>query len=184
MQLRMHQELVKMGLDIKAPQLRLKTKAPQIEMRTEPLKIDMEQPLPRVQIDQTQCWADRGLRNLSDFAAYSVEISWEAFRKNLDERVAQGNRVAAMDGTTIADLVAESTGEGAEINVAAVPSRRPRMEWLTSPVKYQVERGKVHLELNRGRVENSSQMGYVKLYIRQPNSLSIDWVEEGRSWVG
>lgn len=184
MQLRMQQELVKVGLDIKAPQLKLNTKAPQIQMNTEPMKINIDSPFARLKADQTQCWADRGLRNLGDFAAYSVELSREAFQKNLDEIVNQGNRIAEMDGTTVASLVAESTGRKIDITIAAVPSHRPKIQWQTSPVKYQVERGKVNLELNRGKVENSSAMGYAKVFILQPNSLSIDWVQENQSWVG
>lgn len=186
MQLRMQQELVKIGLDIKAPMLKLDIKAPQILMNTEPMKINMESPRPEMQLDQTQCWADRGHRNLEDFAAYCVELSQEAFHKNVDEIVSDGNRIAKLDGTTVASLAVESSGgDPVEMVVDAVPKHRPQVNWNISPVHYQVERGQVNLELDQGKVFNNFEMGYARAYILQQNSLSIDWVKDGNNtWIG
>ncbi|MBO8159041.1 DUF6470 family protein [Thermosyntropha sp.] len=177
MQLRIEQQFVQIGLNIKEPFLPLKTTLPKINLEIKEPKLNMHISHPKVYIDQRRCFADVERRSLPDFISYYAQLGREQVLRAIGDIAEEGDSLAAIEkGVTIEELAEKGFGEPADFNVTAVPKQPPEITWDVRPVEIEFIPGQVDLELVRGKVENYFEPGKVEVYIAQQNYIKIDWV--------
>lgn len=180
MQLRITSQMARIGLDISKPTLSLQSTRPRVEVDTAPARLDITSPRPRVIIDQSQCFADEGRRGLLDFALYCSQNSRSEFSDAIDKRVSDGHHLAAIyAGSSIADLGKEAMQAGQHVfEIRAIPQQPPTIEADIQPVSINFEPARVNTSLNKGTVDHQFQWGKVETYIKQPNDIDIQWIDE------
>ena len=155
-----------------AKTLNLDIKEPLLEMQTE---------LPKVTIDQSQPFAEAGLKNIKAFMDDNTSYAKSIASQGIDRIVSQGNDMINIHTgyDPIPDQAIYNAYEMFEksFNYAAIPMSRPSIDLV---------RGSVNYSMNRGQVTNSSQpqkveMNYtpyqVNFSISQYNSISFRYTE-------
>ncbi|HWP95343.1 MAG TPA: DUF6470 family protein [Syntrophomonadaceae bacterium] len=179
MELRISSQMARMGLNITRPSMNLTNSLPQIELELTPSRLEISSPSPRIEIDQSQCFADEDHRNVADFMQYWTDYSRSQMTQGIDRIVSDGNNLAAIQtGFSIADLGAEAVDDQKEFEIIAVPSQPPRIDWEIQPVSYQFTPGTVQITANPGQINNQFQWGKVEAYVAQPSSLDIQWIDD------
>lgn len=180
MQLRITSQMARIGLNISKPTLNLQSTKPRVELDIAPARLDITSPKPKVIIDQSQCFADAGLRGLLDFALYCSDLSRSEFSDAIDKRVSDGNHLAAIyTGSSISDLGVEAMQDEQHIfEIRAIPQQPPIIEADVQPVSVDYEPARVNTDLNKGTVEGQFQWGEVETYLDPPNHINIQWIDE------
>lgn len=180
MQLRITSQMARIGLDISKPTLNLQSMQPRVELDVTPARLDIKSPRPKLMIDQSQCFADAGLRGLLDFALHCSEYSRSEFAEGIDKRVSDGNHLAAIHtGSSIADLGVEAMqGDQHVFEIRAIPQQPPIIEADVQPVSIDFQPARVNTDLKRGNVDQQFEWGKVHTYVAQRNSLNIQWLDE------
>jgi hypothetical protein len=181
--LQIHQQYAYIGLNIKEPALRMHTVHPRVEIKTEPAQLAMESPGPDLHIDQSKCFADAGLRSPEVLKDYLISLALSAFSAGVDEIVYEGNALAQITGTSVADLAAACLDTDHVFDVKAIPQQRPDIRFDIHPVKIDYRPADVNASLRRGRVESHLERGRVEGYIRQKNYARIRYVGENYNTV-
>ncbi len=178
MELKINQQYAKIGMDIKEPVLKLEISEPQLQTTTSRAELSIEAGQAVLHIDQSQCFADAGLRNLTQFAAYCGSLAYNDYSKGLDRVVGEGHMLARIeDGASISQVAFNRCNPAPDpITVVAIPKQPPRTWFDSTPVKYDYSPAQVQSELRRGNVENNCERGYVDIYLLQKNSIEINWV--------
>lgn len=179
MQLRITSQLARIGLDISKPTLSFQSTKPRVELDIAPARLDISSPKPRVIIDQSQCFADAGLRGLLDFALYCSENSRSQFSDAIDKRMSDGKHLAAIyTGSSIADLGKEAMQDQHVFEIRAIPQQPPTIEADVQPVSINYQPGPVKTTFNKGMIEHQAEWGKVETYLEQRNNINIQWIDE------
>ncbi|MGR6837100.1 DUF6470 family protein [Syntrophomonas erecta] len=177
MELRIEQQYAQIGLNTQKPFLALQTTLPRVELQTDLPRVKLQSERSRLSIDQSQCFADAGRRNVSQFRDYYREYSQSCGYQAIVKISSEGDMLGHLEkGITIEDLAASAMDSDLDYNVAAVPSQPPHIEFHTSPVNVDFIPGTVHIQAVPGQVENQFQWGKVEIYLRQKNYVKIDWL--------
>lgn len=178
MRLQIEQQFARIGLNIQEPVLDLHTTLPTVELNPKLPRVRAESPAPVIHIDQSECFADEGRRNLLDFALYCSEQAKADFAVGLKQQVEQGDILGDIpNGIKYPQLVYNSLGQTGDFNVSAIPQHAPRIWFDLYPVQTQYTPGSVNLQVHRGAVENNSRLGYVEVYLAQKNYLKINCID-------
>lgn len=152
--------------------LDLTIEKPLLEMRTE---------LPKIQIDQSQSFADAGLKNLKAMMDESVSYGRQMVSQGVARIVDQGNRFIEIQ-TGIDPIPDQAIYNAYEMfekdfNYGAIPQTRPNIS---------LKEGNVYTTFNPGKVNNQStprkvDMQYtpwqVSYHMKQYNSISFSMAE-------
>lgn len=179
MQLRMNSQAARIGMNISEPFLRMQIEEPQISMKTEPSQLRIESQKSTVTIDQSECFADEGHRNIRQFMDYWVGYSKREYSRGIARTVAVGNRLAAIHtGYSIADMARDAMYEEKEFNIVAIPDQPPEIEVIVERGSFDYKPAEVRLELRMGDIEYSPQLGDVQIYMARYNRLNIEWIDD------
>lgn len=86
-----------------------------------------------VQIDQTRCFAERGLKPPTELAREAARLGTEAALEGIGRWAAEGDFLAAIEkGGTFADLAMPA--EKVEVVLALLPQCRPVIEFVYLPL--------------------------------------------------
>jgi len=173
--LQIHQQYARIGLNIKEPAIRLHTVHPNIEVKTTPAQLTMESPRPDLHIDQSKCFADAGLRSPEVFKDYLVSQALNEFLEGVGEVASEGDALAQINGTSIADIAATCLDTDHVFDVKAMPQQPPDIRFDIYPVKVDYRPAQVDTRLRQGRVESNLDWGKVEAYIKQRNYVEIKY---------
>lgn len=151
----LHTHPPRLNLDIRLPEVRLEQRFPRLDVDVEP---------PAVLIDLSDPLAEIGLKDPLRFARSVKEESRQAALAAIASLAREGDRLAALEeGVTVADVVAmRTTPPVPELNVAALPRSRPRIE-ARGGVSVRWELGGVQGELLPGGVAVQFVPGTVEI---------------------
>ena len=180
MELRIDQQFAKIGIDIKKPQINLNITNPQIEIQTSPRKLEIQAPMPVLHIDQSECFADAGLRNNEQFRQYCSQLAYNDFSSGLNRVVSEGQILANFEKGGSISLVSFNRCNPPPdyFTVTAIPKQPPRTWVDTFPVSFRFTPAIIDLKLNWGTVDNNFDWGRVNVYVAQQNYLNINWTAE------
>ena len=108
--------------------------------------VQIDRQLPKVIIDQYQCFAEAGLKNNADLAADSVAYAYSKGAEGIDTIVSEGNRMGAIETgnfDVITDIAFESGLEEKDWNIDLMPKSRPKIE-VEGHLNIEYEMGKVN----------------------------------------
>lgn len=156
-------------------------KGSQLDIKIEQPQLEMQSTQPKVLIDQSQCFAESGLKSIgaliSDTASFAYSKGLEAIGKIVD----QGNQMADVHkGDPIPDQAAYNAYDQfvREWNIVTMPRSRPDIT---------VIEGKVNITVKRGQVQNNTRLqlpkitynpGKLDIYVKQHYSIKINVVND------
>ncbi|MGS0763304.1 DUF6470 family protein [Syntrophomonas curvata] len=181
--LQIHQQYARIGLNIKDPAIRLHTSHPRLEMKTRPGQLTMESPRPDLHIDQSKCFADAGLRSPEILRDYIASQALSDFMEGVGEVVSEGDALAQITGTSIADIAATCLDTNYVFDAKAIPQQRPDIRFDIYPVKIDYQPADADVRLRQGRVESNLERGKVEVYLRQKNYVEIRYAGENYNTV-
>lgn len=156
------------GIETKRAQLSIdQPHEPVLNLKTNHVKVEIDSEAPRITIDQSQCFAESGLKKpialSEDNAAYCRQKMLESIGKIAD----QGNQMMAIEnpGSPIAEIGHYNAYDQfvREWNMVTMPQSRPRIDFIE---------GTVDIQIRGGTVENNTR--YQKpLYQYSPPNISI-----------
>lgn len=148
--------------------IEMQTTKPELNMTQNDVKVQIKSELPRVIIDQTECFNTSGIKNNT---ALSLEISSEGYQHYLEyvqTTAEDGAALAAIErgGNTIKDIAVKNAYTEHVFNIVSMPSARPKIEvtgdlqikfspenlGTTNGVSYNVRLGTLEARYIPGRV--------------------------------
>lgn len=148
-----------------------------LNIETEKPELQITTRKPKLTIDQSEPFAEAGLKGIRAFMDDSVAFSRQKLSQGIDRIVSDGNEWINIH--TGQDPIPDQAVRNAfemfdkEFNFAMIPTSRPKID---------VEPGEVNLDLKRGKVVNNTQnekvrMNYspwsINYYMKQYNSIEF-----------
>ena len=160
-------------LEIQQPKagMELDIEHPQLEMHTEH---------GQVIIDQRQCFAEAGLKNVFELTRENRDLAQQKLMQGLERIVRQGNELASIHNNY--DPIPDQAQENAyslddvEVNIGTIPMSRPKIDFTGGKVDIRVKEGKVNLQVKVNKPVIHFTPGKIEVYLKQKNSINIEYV--------
>ncbi|MEA1976182.1 MAG: DUF6470 family protein [Bacillota bacterium] len=184
MRLQMRSQLALIGLNIQKPQLNLSTTKPQVNIETTKPKITMQSSQSKVLIDQTECFADAGIKSPERMSAENAQRAKQIAQENIAKVAQHGDQLSDIhlvhDDSVIADQAEYNafTQFEHEYGYGAIPKHSPKFTPIKGELQIDVQPGSINVDYQKGTVNNNFQRGKVETYLRQKNSLEISVVND------
>jgi hypothetical protein len=177
--LRISQTYAQIGIQTKTTQLNMYSTLPKLSIHQEHVQVEIESELPRVHVDQYQCFAEAGLKNNMDMLKEAAQLAFQQRMKYTAKVVSDGDMLAAIEngGTPIADIAERDAYLEKEFNFDTIPKSRPRIE-VTGNLKIGFRPGRVVFSTDLGSIENKIIPGQVNIYMKQWSSVTIEYIGE------
>jgi len=112
--------------------LDIESTRPTIDMKQQHAQIQIESELPRVTIDQSECFNTAGLKNNTAFTEASVSQAKQNVLQYIGTTVSDGQMFAAIEnhsdsGEIVAQIAIRNMLQEKEFNVASMPTARPNI---------------------------------------------------------
>ncbi len=143
------------------------------------MQIDTQ--ISRVKIDQTQCFAESGLRTSLEIARVFYQNSVRMGIEAISTIVAEGRQMldARRGSTAIQNIsFARSASPQKQLVTTSMPQSRPKIDWDPGYVNINWEMGGVDIRWNVGRMEAEYEPASMNIFLRQKPSIEIT-VEDG-----
>ncbi|WIF96132.1 DUF6470 family protein [Caminicella sporogenes] len=153
-----------------------------VNMHTELPKVQMHTEQVKVQIDQYQCFAEAGLKNYLDLTKDTAQFAIQALLQGIERIVRQGNELAAIENE--ADPIPVQSKENAfelfnkDYNIETIPKSRPKIDFKGGTVDIKVHEGKTDIDVKVNKPQINYIPGKVEIYLRQKNSINIEYIGE------
>lgn len=128
-----------------------------LKLRTEKPKLDMQSSRPTIKIDQSQCFAEAGLKGIADFSADTNSYARSIFLKGIARIVDDGNRMMVIENGS--DAIAEQADYNAhgmfeqEFVYTTIPKSRPKISIDPWTMNYSFAPGRVINETQPKKVQ-------------------------------
>lgn len=180
-----NQTYARIGIETTPAQVKMESNEARLNLHQAYAKINIHTELPRVQIDQYECFASAGLKNDIDRAK---EISARAYQQVMDyiaKTAEDGERLAAIEngGNPIAEISAENAWTEHEFGYDYIPKVGPKIT-VTGSVKFDQDtdnNGSTHSiegEFVPGYLNVDYLPGNVKIYMQQYASINVAYQPE------
>lgn len=161
---------IELGIQRTPSRMNLETENARLALRQKHTRINISTERPQVLIDQSQCFAEAGLKSNYDFAR---EAALRGFRQSMDfigQTASDGYALAEIEkgGNTIASIAVRRAYPQRQFGLDFIPKSRPKID-VTGSVDTQWDRGG---EGVNGGVEGSYSPGYVRLDF-EPTKINI-----------
>ena len=173
LRLNINQQYAQIGLNIKEPQIKLHSTLPRVEHQTTPAVLEIESPQPVLHIDQTQCFAESGLKNNAALREDLLSLAKSNILKDIAAIAGDGDQLARIKGPSIAEVIAGRKKPDLAFTMVAMPQSRPQISFETYPPTVNYRPAVLDFNLNEGTVDSNLDWGKVDLYLQQKNSIKM-----------
>lgn len=120
--------------------LEMQTTKPQVNMQQQHAQIQIESELPKVLIDQYECFASAGLKNNIDFISEAADRGRQQVLEFIGSTAEDGDSLAAIElgGDPIIDIAVRKASPEHEFGMVTMPSARPKFE-VTGSLKIEFQ---------------------------------------------
>lgn len=120
--------------------LEFQSETARLEFRQQHAKINIHTELPRVLIDQYECFASAGLKNMTDLTREIAERAKQHVLEYIGKTAGDGTRLAAIErrGNPIRDIVLRDAYPIHEFGLDFIPKARPKID-VTGSQKFELE---------------------------------------------
>ncbi len=152
-----------------------------LNMSVTQAQVTVESTLPKITIDQSQCFSEAGRKGNAELTAEMVSYARNAMLSSVGRIAEQGNQLANIPNASgaIADQAYYNAYEqfDKEFNLGTIPKSQPRID---------VIEGKLDIKVIEGQVTNNSvpqklslqyQKGAVEIYLKQRPSIETRFVD-------
>ncbi|MGP4078944.1 DUF6470 family protein [Pseudalkalibacillus sp. R45] len=131
-------------------------------------------------IDQTQAWNDMDLKNVFVRTEEASKLGREDLLAGIARRAQEGDQLMRIEngGNPIAEQArVNSVSEMKEWNIGWIPSAGSvKLDYQPAKVDFDVQVNKPIIETTSKKPAHTYQPGDIEVFLRQGNSLSIDFV--------
>ncbi|MDK2800251.1 MAG: hypothetical protein PWQ70_1870 [Clostridiales bacterium] len=175
--LRISQTYAQIGIQTQNDRLQLHTTQPKLNIHQEHVQVELESELPRVRIDQYQCFAEAGLKNNIDLLKEAAQLAQQQSMQYTAEIASDGDRLAAIEnnGDAIVEIAERDAYPEKEFNIDTIPKSRPKIEVIGN-LEISFKPGGVQYNAVPGKVENNTNPGQVNIYMRQWPSIIFQYI--------
>lgn len=143
--------------------LGIETSNARLELHQKQARVNIETELPKVLIDQYECFATAGLKGNYDFTKEAAQRGYQSVMDYIGKKAQDGRMLAAIEngGNPIAFIARRDSFAEHEFVLDFIPKARPKID-VTGDIKIEPER-------NWEGVHNGVEGDYI------PGSVSIDF---------
>lgn len=157
--------------------LELQAAHSRISMESEPAQLRIENSRVELSIDQSQCFADKGLRGLSSFLADCVQRGRQAALECAGRYASEGTELAAIEkGGRIENVVGRTMDEDFGFAMDTVPKQRPEVSWNVTGTSISHQPRESHTSASPPDLQISYQESQLKISLERAGSVEIDFV--------
>ena len=161
------------GFDMRQPKadMELNIEHPKVEIRTEH---------GQVRIDQSQCFSEAGLKSFSELTADNAAFARQKVMQTIEKIGRQGDELMAIEAKydPIPGQAEENafTWDDVVFNFDLIPKSRPKVDFVGGTVDIQVKEGRVNLQVQVNKPIINYTPTKLDIYLRQKNSINIEYV--------
>jgi hypothetical protein len=178
LQLQIKYRLGIIGIEQTPGQMHIRCQPADMEIQQELGQLEVRREPPKVEIDLKEAFGDLGMRKPDQIAWELRTKAWQTFRYGLDRVVSEGDRLGRieLEGQPIVELARENFAEHKELNVAAVPKKRPEIKPVGGDFAFQYHVGGVEIKIEPKTPEISYYPGSIRIYWLQEPWLEMEVV--------
>lgn len=174
-ELRITQQYARIGVNTTPVSMNFQSSRAKIESTTVPAQLEIESPRPVLHIDQSQCFADAGLKSPSCFTAERAAEGHQGIMEAIERISAKGDQLAKIKGASVADIALQRTTETHVYDVKAIPQQPPEIRCEVYPVKFDYQPAQIERTVTPASIDTAITPGRVDIYLLQQNHLEINW---------
>ena len=168
-----------MGMKSRMSKLNIQQGHGQLEMTTTPNKLDIVKDKLEIRIDQTQCFAEAGLKTntmlMEDYARLGRQYVMEGIARVAEE----GNQLAMPNNfNAIANIAANKANKVLDFNIKFIPESKPIIDFVGGDLKVNWNIGKVDINYTPQKPQIEYVPGELDIYVEQYASIKIDFIDE------
>jgi hypothetical protein len=182
MGLEIRQTYAKIGIETIPGKLDIETRQAKLNFKQKHAKINLHTELPKVKIDQYECFASAGRKGPIDLTREIARLARQQVMEYIGKTAEDGSTLAAIErgGTPIADIAVRDAYPVHQFGIDFIPKARPKIT-VTGGVKVDPER-------NSEGISNGVEGEYippdlkidftptvVNIYLRQKASISFQY---------
>jgi len=161
----------------------MRSQPARLELERRPPIVNIHTELPKVEIDQYECFATSGLKNYLDLAREGAQLGHQQALEYIGKLAADGDTFAAIEqgGSPIAEIAERDAYPERVFGIVAMPSARPQIS-VRGGVQLQPEydpigfRNGIKIRFVPGEFIADYIPGNVNIFMRQYNSVNIKYV--------
>lgn len=109
-------------------------------------QIQINRKLPKVYIDQSQCFSESGLKGPIELTREEAKIGYKAALEGISRRVGEGDRMASIENNrpaAIPEIAFQNSFDVKEFTFVSMPRSRPKIE-VDGYLEIQWKEGKIN----------------------------------------
>ncbi len=177
MRIVMQSQMAQLGIQTKNAQAKLHNEQAVVEIETTPAQLNMKTELPKIEIDQSQCFSESGLKGILELSNENSKNAVQLMYSSIGRIVEQGNQLTNFyeGGNAIADQAYYNAYDqfDKEFNMVTMPQSRPKIAVREGSVNTNYSRGTLKLSPRLTKPELDYTPGKVDIYLKQKNELRI-----------
>ena len=184
MRLQMRSQMALIGIQTEKATFNQKTTLPKLNLQIEKPELQMESTQAKVYIDQTEAFADAGLKKPERFMRDNVQEAQRLMLQGIARVASQGNQLADIQNVSDDTVIANQAYENAfgqfeyDWGYTHIPKSGPKYNPVKGELNISLKKGNVTGQVEKGTVDHDFRRGKVDIYLRQRNSLEIEAVQD------
>jgi len=178
MALQINTTWAKIGINTSRAKISIEQPKGELTIKQIKASLNIDREIPRVIIDQYQCFAEAGLKNLEDFTKEYAELGRQGVLEGIGRRATEGNMMAEFEkGNPISKIAEQNAFPIYDYNINFIPKSRPKIE-VKGYLNIDVELGKVIVNYKPNKPEIKYKHGNIEFYLRQKGNIKIRYIDE------
>lgn len=182
MRLEMRSTMGQIGIENKKPVQTIRQPKGEQSIKQVKAKMIVDRELPRVHIDQRQCFSEVGLKTVSELSRENARLGRQHVMEEIARIAQEGNQMARIeDGrplrTVIADIAEARAWRPVDITVDLLPKSRPKIE-VTGHLNIDWKLGGAIINYKPNKAITRYQPGDVNIYVKRWHNLEINVVDK------
>ena len=171
---------IQLGVDYTPSKLDIDSRIAKLEMHQEYPEVRISTEMPRVLIDQSQCFAEAGLKKNYDFTKEAAMRGYRQAMGFIGQTAEDGDALAAIErgGDPIAEIAERKAFPQKEFVLAAMPKSRPRIKATGNiAIDWRKNGNEAWNGVERRCIPSYAKINYtpskVEIYVRRYPSVEI-----------
>lgn len=168
-----------LAIETRKAQMNMNSTQPKLNINKVDTRLEMESELPKVLIDQYQCFAEAGLKNNMDILLEAKQLAMQKAAEYTAKIVADGNRLAAIESgdNPIPDFAERDAFPEKEFGYGTIPTSRPKID-VKGHLTIKPVHGKLEFNNEPGSLNVDVTPHEVNIYLKQKPSVEIEYLGE------
>lgn len=176
----------RLGMETTPGKYNMESRRASLELHQKQAKVNIKTELPKVLIDQYECFAEAGLKNSADLSKEQSELAYQQVMEFIEKTAEDGDQLAKIElgGTPIADIAERDAFPEKEFGLAFIPSTGPKFD-VTGSLDIEAVRNwegvnnGVEINYQPAQLDTNYTPSVLRIYMQSYPSLNISY--QGRN---